>query len=50
MMSFKDGYMNKKLTEDDYKTKNAIRRLVSKIAMHIDPDVEVKKIRFDKEK
>lgn len=26
-------------TDDDYRTKNAIRRLVSKIAMHIDLDL-----------
>ena len=38
--------MNKKLTEDDYKTKNALRRLHRKIAEHIDPDVEVEIINF----
>ena len=37
-------------TEDDYKAKNALRRLVSKIAMHIDPDMEIEKINFNKKK
>jgi hypothetical protein len=34
-------------TDDDYRTKNAIRRLASEIAMHINPDMKMEKIRFD---